>query len=90
MNRQQRRYEEDSGYRHIQIDLEDTKDSFDQYNKKIKSNKDNKREMAIITNLKNEYGISNSESKNAEEVFNVRYLQNKSKERYGIFFYSQL
>ena len=90
MNRQQRRYEEDSGYRHIQIDLEDTKDSFDQYNKKIKSNKDNKREMAIITNLKNEYGISHSESKNAEEVLNVRYLQNKSKERYGIFFYSQL
>ena len=34
LNRQQRRYDENSAYRHIQINLEDTKESLNQYNKK--------------------------------------------------------
>ena len=83
MNRQQRRYEDDSRYRHIHVDLEDIKEPLNEYNRKTASFDEQEPEEAVLKiSPTNEYVAKEKENRHIAEIYHRGHQENDDRERY--------
>ena len=83
MTRQQRRYDDDSGYRHIHVELEDTKEPMNRDNRKFASfDQQEPRESVLEISSTKEYIVHKNENQNVMETHNIRDHEYSEGERY--------
>jgi hypothetical protein len=83
LNRQQRRYEDDNGYRHIHVDLEDTKEPSSEDSRKFANLDEQEPEETVLKiSSTNEYGFEETETRRIGSLSRKSHQENNDGERY--------